>query len=295
MDICSPATADLEQIATTYGLHPQMVSDCLDQGHLPKIQKEGAVNFLILRAYDECAPLDATTVQECTRKLALFWGDGFLLTVHRVPMPWLTKVIEKRSEKSGKKAPSIKDLIEELAEECLYTYEAPIDGAAVEIEKLEEEIFKDKSSPVTSNSILETAYLAKKRATIFKRMLRLTRDLLPLISRTDVKFENSARMQSLKEEADRLYIYSDDLVETAHDLVELSISLTTNRTNEVVRVLTIVSIFVLPLNVITGIYGMNFEIMPELKQPWGYGATLVGMLGLSAIIYILLKKKGWIR
>lgn len=293
LDLSGPTPTDLEALSAKYNLHPQMVADCLDQGHLPKILREGSVNFLILRAYDESAASEDTTLHGCTRKIALFWGENFLITVHRVPMPWLTKLLDAKN-KSAKKG-SIPSLVEELIEETLYSYEAPIDEAAVAVESLEEEVFKDRSSPVTSNEILESAYLAKKRATIFKRVLRLTRDLLTPVARLDLKLEKSPHMQSLKDEADRLYYYADDLVETANALVELSISLTTNRTNEVVRMLTIVSLFILPLNVVTGIYGMNFPNMPEIQHPHGYALALLLMVSISAVIFIWLKKKGWIR
>lgn len=293
LDISGPTRADLEKLAAQYGMHPQMVADSLDPGHLPKMQREGGVSFLILRAYDEASSANSTTVEEITRKVAIFWGDGFLITVHSAALPWLNRLLDSWATRPGRDPSQITAAFNELVEEALFTYEVPIDHAAVAVENLEEEIFQDKVSPVTSHAILETAYLAKKRATLFKRVLRLSRDLLPQISK--LGDPGSSAIQSLKEEADRLFFYSDDLVETANDLIELSISLTTNRTNEVVRMLTIVSIFILPLNLVTGIYGMNFEHMPELRHPYGYALTLVSMVAVVGLVWVLLKKKGWLR
>lgn len=293
LNLTGATKEELERLAREYNLSAEMVRDCLDPDHLPKIQRSGSVTFVMLRAFDEQSPLEATSAQAATRKLAIFWGEGFVLTVHRAPMRWLENVYstwESRATRDGAQLPS---LVHDLVEECLYTYEAPIDQAALGIERLEDTIFQSESSSRLSGEILETAYLAKKRATLFKRMLRLTRDLFPSISKLGEP--GSPAVESLKEEADRLYFYSDDLVETANDLVQLSISLTSNRTNEIVRILTLVSIFLLPLNVITGIYGMNFRHMPELDWRFGYPLAIGLMLLVEIAVFRLLKKKRWIR
>lgn len=281
----------LKQLAKEYGLSPTMVRDCLDPQHLPKIEKSANNVLVLLRAFDENSKDDAQTVQESTRKIVLFWGENFLLTIHRANLPWLNSIWEEwqsKAEGSG----LANDLVHQIVEDCLYTYEGPIDRAALAIDELEDRILQEESLASTPRDFLEKAYLAKKRASLFKRMIRLTRDLFPSLSR--LGDPNSSNIQSLKEEAERLYIYSDDLVETANDLVQLSISLNSNRTNEVVRVLTLVSIFLMPLNLIVGLYGMNFVWMPELHWKWGYPTVITIMIFLECSIYWILKKKGWI-
>jgi magnesium transporter len=270
-----------------------MVADCLDPTHLPKISRTPKVTFLMLRAYDEESPEDATTVQELTRKLALFMGENFLLTFHRLPLGWVEGVIEHWERSPRREFAVLSPVIEDIVEECLYTYEGPIDRAGLAVDKLEDNIFHNGQAPIAAAEIVEDAYLAKKRATLFKRLLRLTRDVIPAISK--IGDPTSSAIQNLKEEADRLYFYSDDLVETSNDLVQLSISLASNRTNEVVRVLTLVSIFLLPLNLLTGIYGMNFVHMPELQWKYGYLLVIATMFLVEVGVFYVLKRKGWIR
>jgi len=292
-DFADVSKDHLERIAQDYGLPRDMLTDCLDPTHLPKISRSPKVTFLMLRAYDEKSAEDATTVQELTRKVALFMGENFLLTFHRVPLRWLDGVWEDWEHNTKRATTTLSPMIEDIVEECLYTFEDPIDRAGLAIDKLEDNIFHNGQAPIASREIVEEAYLAKKRATLFKRLLRLTRDIVPSISK--IGDPTSAAIQNLKEEADRLYFYSDDLVETANDLVQLSISLASNRTNEVVRVLTLVSIFLLPLNLMTGIYGMNFEHMPELHWKYGYLVVLGVMFLVEVLVFYVLKKKGWIR
>lgn len=293
LDLTNPSENDLNRVASSYGLHPQLVSDSLDPEHLPQIQRSDGFTYLILRSYDENSPKDATTVQDATRKIVVLWGDKFFLTIHRAPLPWLSKILDAWERKAQRDPGQFASLLNEVIEECLFTYESPIDEGDVALDAVEDAVFAEKHEAVTSKDLLETVYVVKKRADIFKRMLRLTRDVVPQVSKLGEP--NSPALQNLKEEADRLFYYADDLVESANDLVNLSITITTNRTNEIVRMLTIVSIFILPLNVVTGIYGMNFRNMPELDSPYGYFGALLFMAALVAGIWIVLKKRGWIR
>ena len=66
------------------------------------------------------------------------------------------------------------------------------------------------------------------------------------------------------------------------------------KTNDVMKVLTIFSVFFMPLTFIVGIYGMNFQYMPELQQRWGYPASLILMAAVSALIYGWFKRKDWL-
>lgn len=290
IDICGPNEAELLQLSQEFQIPEPMLLACLDPDHLPKVYRADSFNFAILRAYDERAPQDSSTVQECTRKLAIFIGEHFLLTIHRAPLSWVQTVWAAMEKKQKPLAAA--GVMHDLIEECIFTYETPIDASALEMEKLEEMVFQSKKAGSTSSEILEAAYLAKKRASLFKRLLRLTRDLLPQVSRLGEA--NSPAIQGLKEEADRFYFYSDDLVETSNDLVQLSISLTADRTNHVVRLLTLVSIFLMPLNLVVGIYGMNFQEMPELRWKFGYPGVLLFMVALEVMIYFVLRRMGWI-
>lgn len=291
LDIEGPSPEEFHALATRYGLPISLVEDCLEPDLLPKFQRTANSSFLILRAHDEKADPKATSVQEATRKVALFWSEDHLITIHRVHLPWLADLREKWKARSSRGPVNLGQVLYEIIEECIFTYDAPIDHATLTVEELEEAIFRDSSGTAPSH-ILESAFHAKKRAMLFKRMLRLTRDLLPSVSKLGEP--SSPALQSLKEESDRLFFYSDDLVETTNDLVQLSISLSANRTNEVIRLLTVVSIFLLPLNLVTGIYGMNFAHMPELALHWGYPAAIGLMLLIELSIYLWLRKKRWL-
>lgn len=291
LDIVDASESELKELCKTYSLPEEVAADCLDPNQLPKVQRLDNATFLMLRGFDDKAKGSASTAQGLTRKVALLWGENFLVTIHRAEMPWLSQVWQQQEKRAKREA--LTPLVHDLIEECLFTYEQPIDDGAESVARLEEKIFAEKGTKITSTHTLSTAYLVKKRAFTMKRLIRLTRDLLPFVSKLGEA--NSPAVQSLKEEADRLYFYADDLAESANDLVQLSISMSSNRMNELVRLLTIVSLFLLPLNLITGIYGMNFEAMPELHHPHGYHGALISMVAIVAGIYFFLRQRGWIR
>ncbi len=100
LDVVNPTREELADIAGRYSLHPTSVTDCLDPEHLPKFETFDSYTFTILRAWDEQAPADCTTVQEVTRKLAIFHGPAFLVTIHRKEQRWLT-ALQQRLAQAG--------------------------------------------------------------------------------------------------------------------------------------------------------------------------------------------------
>jgi len=86
----------------------------------------------------------------------------------------------------------------------------------------------------------------------------------------------------------------DTLFENMNQLVMIYFSISSQRTNEIVRVLTVFSVFFMPLTFIVGIYGMNFEFMPELKMKLGYPGVMALMGLITLGIYVWFKKRGWL-
>jgi magnesium transporter len=101
--------------------------------------------------------------------------------------------------------------------------------------------------------------------------------------------------QDLRENAQSMHFYADELLDDVNNLLSIQLALASHRTNEVVRVLTVFSVFFLPLTFIVGVYGMNFQHMPELRERWGYPAVLLGMGAVTLAIYLWFRRRGWLR
>jgi magnesium transporter len=105
----------------------------------------------------------------------------------------------------------------------------------------------------------------------------------------------SALLRDVQENAESYHFYADELLDDANTLLSVELALASHRTSEVMRVLTVFSVFFLPLTFIVGVYGMNFEFMPELRHRWGYPAVLAGMAVVTLAIYRWFRHRGWLR
>ncbi len=293
LDVVNPASEELANIARQYGLHSTSVEDSLDPEHHPKYERIGTVTFIIVRAIDEAAARDCTTVQEMTRKVAIFYGTDFLITIHRTEQPFLTALTAKYQRPPPPGAERRKSFLPraliDIINGAIETYEKPLGAAEFAIDKFEATVFGDHEL----GGLLQRIYTEKRRVTQMRRMLSHTLDV---VQRLVPASEPTAPLfQDLRENAESMYSYAEELVEDVNNLLSIQLALAQHRTSEVVRVLTVFSVFFLPLTFIVGIYGMNFDFMPELRQRWGYPGVLIGMGVVTLVIYTWFRRRGWLR
>jgi magnesium transporter len=295
LDVVHPTEVELQEIAAEYGLHATSVQDSLDPEHLPKYERIGATTFVIVRAIDTAAGPRASTVQELTRKVAIFFGPGFFITIHRTPQPFLAAL--EREYTAGDPSPAtigngellLPQLLIDLINGAVGTYGAPLEAAENVIDELEGLVFGESEHAVP----LRAMYFERRRVALMKRMLRHTLDVIQKLVPAG---EQAAPLyQDLRENAESMHVYADELLEDVNNLLGVQIALASHRTNEVVRVLTVFSVFFLPLTFIVGIYGMNFEFMPELRHRLGYPAVWGLMIAVTAAIYTWFRHRGWLR
>lgn len=294
LDLTEPSRADLEAIARRYGFPDTAVHDCLDPEHLPKFERfESAQGFAILRGHDERAPKDADTIQALTRKIAIFWGKDFLITIHRKDQPYLVFAMTAGSKFAIRPEMDASSIIAELlsllAGAVVESYEVPLEDAEMRMDAIESHLLQSRSNVQTQ---LQDMYLIKRRISLTKRLLWRT---IIVGGRLPLGQDRTAPLlQNLRENAESMHFYADELLEDVNNLLQMQLSLAAHRTNEVIHVLTIFSAFFLPLTFIVGVYGMNFVYMPELNQRWGYPMVIGLMLLVSAGIWLWFRKRGWL-
>jgi magnesium transporter len=289
IDVTAPAPEELEALAATHDLHPLAVQDCLDPEHRPKYEKLGQITFVILRAVDEKAPKDADTTQKVTRKIALFFNKELLITVHRVELPFLERL--KHAHKVPRGVPPCAPYVIAIANEVIDTFWKPLDDAEHVISSLEDRTvgMKDRR-----NVIHQTFHL-KRRLNALRSTARHTLETVKrLTAAAEDHLPHSPYLNDVKENAETLYFATDEIMEDVNNLLSLELAAADHDTNEVMRVLTVFSAFFLPLTFIVGIYGMNFDLMPELRWPWGYPLVLGVMLGVCVFIFLWFKRRGWL-
>ena len=285
IDITNPQEEELENIATQYGLHSSSVADCLQPGHLPKYEQFKGYTFVILRVYHPDKNKEADTVQEITNKIAMFISGDFIITIHRRHWQPIERINDEWV-KSGE-CKSATHLLNEIVIAALRSYDLPGDELTRDIDYFEQQVFLTQRKV----SMLRGLYFIKRRLDVIRRLLFLTYDIIDKIDPPETSNAYTRDIRDLYVKQKSQY---DSLSENANHLLNIYFNISGQRTNETMRVLTIFSVFFMPLTFIVGVYGMNFQHMPELQWKYGYPATMGLMVVVIVAIYIWFKKKKWL-
>jgi len=293
VDIVHPSNADLVNLATMLSVPERILVNALNPDHLPKFESFNTTSVIYLRVIDPQKKPHAVNIQELTTKITIIMHGDLVLTIHRLDPDF---IVNLRAECNGENNYTQKELIKSIVTSSLMTYDEPLTSLEHKAEDFEDRIFKSAKS----RQIIREGYYIKRKASAFRKCLKFSLDILnTLQNHPEFVWKD---FQGLKENTERFLFYTEDVLENVTGLLNLHISISSQKTNEasyktneVMRVLTVFSIFFLPLNFLAGIYGMNFEHMPELKHPHGYTTVLLMMGLISLGIFIWVHKKGWLK
>lgn len=285
VDVENPTKEELAKIAEDYALNAELIIDCLDPEHLPKIEEGDGTSFIIARLYDIDAPDSANTVVHLTRKLVIVTNENYILTIHRSPMGFIREVCAKLPLREGKKALNRNHVLALLMNRVFSTYTMLINDIDNTLSDYEEQLFSKTPQP----EMMQQFYQMKRKASLSRKLILLSKDIVN-------KIELNAKgpiIQDLKDTYTAIDTALESNIENAGYLISTYLSLTSQHTNEIMRVLTILSVFFMPLTFIVGVYGMNFEKMPEIAWDYGYFIVWIIMILITALIFIIFRKKKW--
>ena len=276
IDICNPNKESLYKIAEDYNLDYFQIKDSLEVGHLPKFEKTEKYSFIILRAFTASTNDRVTNINEISNKIAFFYTDNKLITIHRSGFDFLDDYPPKPK--------NTEDLLLRIIHKMIQTFEDPsklLENKNDEIEKI---IFLKDYTKIS----LKHLYYQKTQTRITKKLLQITQNVINHIEVSEI---SKTALQDIKDKLLSLVLSHDELLENSNNLLNTYISVNAQKSNDVMKLLTIFSVFFLPLNFVAGIYGMNFENMPELHWKFGYFLTLGEMLVIAVVIYFWFKRK----
>ena len=211
-----------------------------------------------------------------SNKIAFFIFEDKLITIHRAHFNFLNIHEEKHIK--------INELFLRIVKLMLDTFQKPTFELSNKISEIERTIFLKDHRKV----LLEELYFIKSQSRILKKVLHITQSVM---EQSVDNFRASHQYQDIKDELLNLLTYNEESVENANHLMNTYLSISDQRNNEVVRLLTIFSAFFLPLTFIAGVYGMNFRFMPELNWKWGYFFSIGLMLLVVIVIYLWFRRK----
>ncbi|MCP9747908.1 hypothetical protein EGI24_14490 [Lacihabitans sp. CS3-21] len=231
---------------------------------------------MILRAFTANVNDRITNISELSNKVAFFFNDKKLITVHRNEFAFL-KNLEVSCTTS-------EELLIAIMHKMIDTFEEPSSHLSNQVDDFEKHIFLKNDAKIS----LEDLYFQKSQTRISKKLLQITQGV---INEMEVSPASKSALQDIKDRLLSLILTYDEVADDSVNLMNTYLSVSAQKSNDVMKLLTIFSAFFLPLTFIVGIYGMNFENMPELQWQSGYFMTLGVMAVVAAVIYVWFKRK----
>ncbi|MEO8381209.1 MAG: magnesium/cobalt transporter CorA [Acidobacteriota bacterium] len=289
VDIQNPVQEVIEPLLETrFGFHELAAEDSLSPSTLPKYDSFPNYDFFIFRTVD----VNVSDHHSETYKIAAFLGPNFLFTVHRRPLRSIDEICDRLGSDTR--------LLERGPDFLLYTIvDSMVDAHFPLLEQIEEAVddLQDRIFEDADPRHLDELLHLKRDINVLRRHTLPQRELLNQISRADTRFVQKPHLIYYRDVYDHMFRISET-IDVDRDLMtgtmDAYLSVVANRTNEIMKVLTIFSAVMLPLTLIAGIYGMNFEHIPELHWLHGYpfAITLMGVTAVTMLAWFW--RRGWI-
>lgn len=276
----------IEKIGKIYNLHPLTLEDIVHIEQRPKFEDYDHYVFTIMKmiSYKKQAEAEQLSLVLLEDTVISFQepegGDAFDIIRDRL-----------RQAKGRVRRLGPDYLFYALMDAVVDWYFNAVEKIGDKVAEIEEDII-DHPTPQTMHEL----YGLKREIIYLRKQVWPVRDLVNNIIRSDSKFITSNTqlfLRDLQDHSTRII----DTVETYRDLLsgmmDIYLSNNANKMNEVMKVLTIMSSIFIPVTFIAGVYGMNFEFMPELKSPYGYAAVWAVMLSVMGGLIVYFKKKKW--
>lgn len=277
-----------KELEGVFGFHPLAIEDCISTSQRPKIDSYDGYIFVILHA----AQLKPKKFGIATIELNSFIGRDYVVTVHETAIPSIDAIKERCKKNPALMSKGPSDLFYSIVDAMVDNYFPILDKLDKKIDLVEHGIF-DKPGRV----LLDSLFSLKNDILALRRIIGPQRETINFLAKGEYPIISQELALYYRDVSDQLARIIDlletyrDILSSAMDGYMTSIS---NRTNEVMKTLTIIATIVMPLTLITGVYGMNFTHMPELQSPYGYYATLFFMFLLGAGMLIFFKRKKWL-
>jgi magnesium transporter len=288
LDIQDPQDDDIALLRDEFHFHRLAIEDATRHHERPKVDSYEGYYFLVFYAitYDEAKN------RLHNEAMNLFIGANYIVSVHEGEIKAIDETIkrwQKDEEEFGQDAGA---LLYALLDTITDDYFPVIDRLADRVETLEEQIFEK-----FRESSLQDVFSLKRDLLSIRRIVAPERDVLNVLIRREAPIFERNSILYLQDVYDHIVRITDS-IDTYRDLLSSALdaflSVQSNRLNQILKILTIASIVLMSDALIAGIYGMNFEFMPELHWIHGYPFALGLMVAISITLILLFRKWKWI-
>ncbi|MEW6723239.1 MAG: magnesium/cobalt transporter CorA [Candidatus Micrarchaeota archaeon] len=277
----------LGKLCGMFGLHPLVLEDIVNTDQRPKVEDFEDYLYIVIRMFDHSKEGLAS------EQMSIVLGPDFVLSFQEAPGDVFDQMRERIRGGKGKIRDMGPDyLAYALIDAVVDDYFSVIERIGDEIELMEEELVANPRP-----GVLRGIHHMKTEMILMRKSVWPLREVIASLEKSGHRLIKDSTRIYLRDVYDHT-IHVIDTVETFRDMVsgmlDIYLSSVSNRLNEVMKFLTVVGTVFLPLTFITGIYGMNFDFMPELSHPLGYFGALGAMALVALVMLFYFRKKKWI-
>ncbi len=271
-----------------FAINPLALDDAQRDRHPPKLEWFDGYFFLLLKGFTaETESIDFSIVH-----ISFFVGRNFLLTRHAMKSPSIDRVFKRVCEKDVDVTKGPGHVCYKIVRTIIDRYTPIILTLEGRLDVAEEQMLEDPNDNLLAELVSYNSQLKKLR-----RIFLYQQNILSELRQGGSDFvdtHNAHEFQDVFEQMERLASLSAMLQELTRDLIDGYISISSHRLNNIMKILTIASVIFLPLTFIAGIYGMNFENMPELKTEYGYYFIIGVLLFVATGLLFVFRKMRWL-
>ncbi len=280
----------IEELGQLFSLHPLVLEDVMNVGQRPKLEDYDDCLFCVLKMLDVDDNADKVMIEQ----ISLVLGSGFVLTFQERAGDVFEGVRDRIKHHKGKIRKMGADYLSyALIDAIVDNYFVVLENMSGLVEDVEQRLH-DHPEDVAANDI----HILKRELLYLRRSILPAREVMGQLARHE---ENELISDSVdvyfRDVHDHVLQVAESLETTREmltSLLEIFHSTQSNRMNEIMRVLTVISTIFMPLTFIVGIYGMNFEHMPELKWDYGYFLCLGVMAVVAVVMFLYMKRTRWL-
>jgi len=285
IDVEAPTEEDMKYLHERYEINNLLLEDTLDPNHLPKYEADGNVKFFLLRENTELERKNLNSISDISTKIGIFLLENTIITVHRMKAKSISEAKKDLAAHQQECSP------DKVALKIALVLMKSFDDEAISLfetmDNIENEIFLKNTN---HTSQIRRLYKLKRKSGLNSRVLTISTDAIDkfkLLHLPDSEFVD------LKDKHKDVVADFDHLNIQITNLISMFLALSDQKANQVMKVLAIYSVYFLPITFIAGVYGMNFDNMPELRTQHGYFYTLGLMAAIVICTFIYARRKQW--
>ena len=286
IDVTAPTDEDLRFLHERYHINYLLLEDTIDPNHLPKFEEVGDVKFFLARESTDLERRTVNNISDISSKLGIFLLPKLIITTHRSKSKSIYEVCDELKKENPENI-SRDHLALRLALKIIKTFDDESRNLLEIMDAIENEIFLKNTNQ--SNQI-RRLYKLKRKSGLNTRILNISGEWISKFK--TLNLEEVEVMDLLDKQKDVIADFDHVNAQTVN-LISMFLALSDQKANQVMKLLAIYSVYFLPITFIAGVYGMNFDNMPELHHKNGYYFTLGLMVLIVVSTFIYTRRKKW--